>query len=55
VLAELGCSTKTLGFDITAACSGFIVGLITATQFIKGNSIVKYRQELGIQCLAGLM
>ncbi|XP_051219771.1 beta-ketoacyl-[acyl-carrier-protein] synthase III, chloroplastic [Lolium perenne] len=37
VLAELGCSTKTLGFDITAACSGFIVGLITATQFIKGG------------------
>ncbi|KAM0825720.1 hypothetical protein ACQ4PT_069366 [Festuca glaucescens] len=37
VLAELGCSTKALGFDITAACSGFIIGLITATQFIKGS------------------
>jgi 3-oxoacyl-[acyl-carrier-protein] synthase-3 len=41
VLAELGC-TKAFGFDITAACSGFIVGLISATQYIKGNSIVKY-------------
>jgi len=36
VMAELGC-TKAFGFDITAACSGFIVGLITATQYIKGG------------------
>uniref|UniRef100_A0ACD5UGC4 Uncharacterized protein n=1 Tax=Avena sativa TaxID=4498 RepID=A0ACD5UGC4_AVESA len=36
VLAEVGC-TNAFGFDITAACSGFIVGLITATQYIKGS------------------
>ncbi|ONM13064.1 3-oxoacyl-[acyl-carrier-protein] synthase III chloroplastic [Zea mays] len=36
VLSEVGC-TKAFGFDITAACSGFLVGLITATRFIKGG------------------
>jgi 3-oxoacyl-[acyl-carrier-protein] synthase-3 len=39
VLTEVGC-TNAFGFDITAACSGFIVGLITATRFIKGNSVL---------------
>ncbi|RCV35683.1 hypothetical protein SEVIR_7G271000v4 [Setaria viridis] len=38
VLTEVGC-TNAFGFDITAACSGFIVGLITATRFIKGGGI----------------
>ncbi|XP_066346061.1 beta-ketoacyl-[acyl-carrier-protein] synthase III, chloroplastic-like [Miscanthus floridulus] len=38
VLAEVGC-TNAFGFDITAACSGFIVGLITATRFIKGGDL----------------
>lgn len=36
MLSEVGC-TKAFGFDITAACSGFLVGLITATRFIKGG------------------
>lgn len=39
MLTEVGC-TKAFGFDITAACSGFIVGLITATCYIKGNSVL---------------
>ncbi|XP_062226912.1 beta-ketoacyl-[acyl-carrier-protein] synthase III, chloroplastic-like [Phragmites australis] len=38
VLTEVGC-TNAFGFDITAACSGFIVGLITATRFIKGGGV----------------
>ncbi|KAB8097192.1 beta-ketoacyl-[acyl-carrier-protein] synthase III A, chloroplastic [Oryza sativa Japonica Group] len=38
VLAEVGCANA-FGFDITAACSGFIIGLITATRFIKGGGI----------------
>uniref|UniRef100_A0A0D9WA85 Uncharacterized protein n=1 Tax=Leersia perrieri TaxID=77586 RepID=A0A0D9WA85_9ORYZ len=38
ILSEVGC-TNAFGFDITAACSGFIVGLITATRFIKGGGI----------------
>ncbi|ONK70245.1 uncharacterized protein A4U43_C05F31750 [Asparagus officinalis] len=33
---DLGCKSA-WAFDITAACSGFIVGLITATRFIKGG------------------
>ncbi|KAG6514764.1 hypothetical protein ZIOFF_025134 [Zingiber officinale] len=33
---DLGCKDAWT-FDITAACSGFVVGLITATRFIKGG------------------
>ncbi|MCO5597484.1 hypothetical protein L7F22_051562 [Adiantum nelumboides] len=33
---DLGCS-KALAFDITAACSGFVLGLVTGTRFIKGG------------------
>ncbi|KAG6540834.1 hypothetical protein Mapa_017812 [Marchantia paleacea] len=36
VQKELGC-TKALAFDLTAACSGFVLGLVTATRFIKGG------------------
>lgn len=34
VQAELG-ATHSLAFDLTAACSGFVVGLVTAAQFIR--------------------
>ncbi|EFJ12688.1 hypothetical protein SELMODRAFT_181394 [Selaginella moellendorffii] len=33
---ELSCSNA-LAFDLTAACSGFVVGLVTATRYIKGG------------------
>ncbi|KAG0477922.1 hypothetical protein HPP92_012641 [Vanilla planifolia] len=33
---DLGCKNAWT-FDITAACSGFLIGLITATRFIKGG------------------
>ncbi|KAJ6842538.1 3-oxoacyl-[acyl-carrier-protein] synthase III, chloroplastic-like isoform X2 [Iris pallida] len=36
VQKDLGCKNA-WAFDVTAACSGFIVGLITATRFIKGG------------------
>ncbi|KAI5068131.1 hypothetical protein GOP47_0016476 [Adiantum capillus-veneris] len=36
VQRDLGCS-KALAFDITAACSGFVLGLVTGTRFIKGG------------------
>ncbi|THU67385.1 hypothetical protein C4D60_Mb05t24090 [Musa balbisiana] len=36
VQRDLGCKNA-WAFDITAACSGFVVGLITATRFIKGG------------------
>ena len=28
-------ASNALAFDITAACSGFVVGLVTAAQFVK--------------------
>ena len=36
VHTALGCKNA-WAFDATAACSGFLVGLITATRFIKGS------------------
>lgn len=36
VQRELGCSNA-LAFDITAACSGFLLGLVTGTRYIKGG------------------
>ncbi|KAJ6810866.1 3-oxoacyl-[acyl-carrier-protein] synthase III, chloroplastic-like isoform X2 [Iris pallida] len=36
VQRDLGCKNAWT-FDVTAACSGFIVGLITASRFIKGG------------------
>ncbi len=34
VQAQLG-ATKAVAFDLTAACSGFVFGLVTAAQYIK--------------------
>jgi 3-oxoacyl-[acyl-carrier-protein] synthase-3 len=34
IQAELG-ATKAVAFDLTAACSGFVFGLVTASQFIQ--------------------
>ncbi|MQL90321.1 hypothetical protein Taro_022927 [Colocasia esculenta] len=36
VQREIGCKNA-WAFDITAACSGFVVGLVTASRFIKGG------------------
>nr|CAD1826839.1 unnamed protein product [Ananas comosus var. bracteatus] len=44
VQRDLGCKNA-WAFDTTAACSGFVVGLITATRFIKGGgfqNILRY-------------
>ena len=38
--AKIG-ATNAVAFDITAACSGFIIGLITANQFIQTGSYKK--------------
>lgn len=34
IASELGCSTSTVAFDLTAACSGFLFGAVTAGKFI---------------------
>ena len=44
VQAELGAS-RSLAFDLTAACSGFVIGLVTAAQFIRTGT---YRNVLVI-------
>jgi 3-oxoacyl-[acyl-carrier-protein] synthase-3 len=36
IAAELGCTTDTMGFDLTAACSGFLFATATAGQFLSG-------------------
>ncbi|OMO52424.1 Beta-ketoacyl-acyl carrier protein synthase III (FabH) [Corchorus olitorius] len=36
VQRELGCTASTLAYDITAACSGFVLGLISAACHIRG-------------------
>lgn len=44
VQAELG-ATHSLAFDVTAACSGFVVALVTGAQFIRTST---YRNVLVI-------
>lgn len=34
IAAELGCTSNTVAFDLTAACSGFLFGSVTAGQFL---------------------
>lgn len=31
-------ASRAIAFDLTAACSGFVVGLVTAAQFVRGGS-----------------
>lgn len=31
-------ANRAIAFDLTAACSGFVVGLVTAAQFVRGGS-----------------
>lgn len=33
----LGCKNNPLAYDITAACSGFVLGLVSAACHIRGN------------------
>lgn len=37
IAAQLGCGTGTVAFDLTAACSGFLFGTVTAGQFLNNN------------------
>jgi 3-oxoacyl-[acyl-carrier-protein] synthase III len=38
IAANLGC-TNAMGFDLTAACSGFLFGIVTAGQFLHNKSM----------------
>ncbi|KAI3821291.1 hypothetical protein L1987_08855 [Smallanthus sonchifolius] len=37
IQAALGCKGNPLAFDITAACSGFVLGLVSASCYIRGG------------------
>jgi len=38
IAAQLGCTTETVAFDLTAACSGFLFGIVTAGKFLNGSN-----------------
>jgi 3-oxoacyl-[acyl-carrier-protein] synthase-3 len=44
-------ATKAVAFDLTAACSGFVFGLVTAAQFIR-NGVYKNIVVIGADCLS---
>lgn len=44
-------ATKAVAFDLTAACSGFVFGLITASQFIR-NGVYENIVVIGADCLS---
>ena len=38
----LGCKSNPLAYDITAACSGFVLGLVSAACHIRGIEFVYF-------------
>ena len=50
VQANLGC-TKAVGMDLTAACSGFVLGLLTASAYIR-SGMAKNVVVIGADCLS---
>jgi 3-oxoacyl-[acyl-carrier-protein] synthase-3 len=48
----IGCdSTKCVAFDITAACSGFLFGIVTASQFLNNRTIKQNALVIGADAL----
>ena len=48
----VGCdSSRVVAFDLTAACSGFLFGIVTAGQFLNGNSGARNALVLGADAL----
>jgi len=45
---------KVATFDLAAACSGFLYGITTATQFIK-NGLYKHALVVGVECLSKIV
>jgi len=53
IAAEIGCSTHTMAFDLTAACSGFLFGSVTAGQFLSSpNTKLKNALVVGADALS---
>lgn len=53
IAAEIGCSTHTMAFDLTAACSGFLFGSVTAGQYLSSpNTKLKNALVIGADALS---
>ncbi|SHE60060.1 3-oxoacyl-[acyl-carrier-protein] synthase III [Seinonella peptonophila] len=50
---QLG-ATKAATFDLSAACTGFIYGITTATQFIK-TGVYQHALVIGVDCLSRIV
>jgi 3-oxoacyl-[acyl-carrier-protein] synthase-3 len=51
IASELGCTTDTVAFDLTAACSGFLFGTITAAKFLTGSNVKKTALVVGADAM----
>ena len=45
IASELGCTSATVAFDITAACSGFLFSTVTASKFIAHGAVSTKKQK----------
>lgn len=37
IASAVGCTTRTVAFDLTAACSGFLFGIVTAGMYLENG------------------
>jgi 3-oxoacyl-[acyl-carrier-protein] synthase III len=52
IASELGCTTATVAFDLTAACSGFLFGIVTAGKFISHGGTSQKALVIGADALS---
>jgi len=53
IAAKIGCSTQTMAFDLTAACSGFLFGTVTAGMYLSSpNTKLKNALVIGADALS---
>ena len=38
IASAVGCTTRTVAFDLTAACSGFLFGIVTASMYLENGA-----------------
>lgn len=52
IASELSCSKDTVAFDLTAACSGFLFGITTASQFLHNSPNMRRALVIGADALS---
>eukprot|EP00956_Cyclotella_meneghiniana_P026721 scaffold58456_cov66-Cyclotella_meneghiniana.AAC.5 len=50
IASAVGCTTRTVAFDLTAACSGFLFGIVTAGMYLE-NGATKNALVIGADAL----